>query len=87
MKVIQCIFVLLLCSFVVKCYKRNEADEGLMEFFQMMLNDPEFLELKDSQQLAILNAMYTILSNHIDDSRKSAQQKRASILQKGFKLF
>ena len=81
MKVIQCIFVLILCSFVVKCYKSNDADERIMKFFKMVLSDPEFLELKGSQQLTILNAMYTLLSKHLDDSSKfDKKQKRASFL-------
>jgi hypothetical protein len=49
--------------------KENEQAENsfnLMDFLQIILRDPEFLQLDSTQQLNVLFAIYKLLENHFN---------------------
>ena len=59
-----CFIATLMTSVVLVC-AQNKNKMTFMDIFKMTLMDPEYLALNNSQQIKVLNTIYSILENNI----------------------
>ena len=54
----------------------QEQQTTLVDILQAILNDPQFLELSNQDQLRLLVMMYNMLENHLKEQQNGVKKKR-----------
>ena len=78
--------VLFVISVISASDMRNDEPRenglGLLDIMPMIINDPEFHAMTSQEQYMLLEAMYTLVLNHMNKQMLATNQKRSFFFKK-----
>ena len=79
MSAIKAGLIMLIClAAMLRVNSQDEQQTTLMDIFQAILNDPQFLELNNQDQLRLLVMIYNMLESHLKEQENDEMKKRST---------